>query len=417
MKILIISYHYPPCNAVAALRPKSFADNWSVNHDVKVITRKWEGNEKIPKDYLASNEGEVIKKYVHENLEEIYLPFKKRDVTTKEVAIGLIKGNLTIDFETNQFKEFGAELCTTWKPDIIFVTSPPINILKLGKELSDISKSKLVADFRDFENHYIFGGVKLSFKNTIISKSTIYHTHKWLNYCDLVTCVSEPFTEYFSKLNCKKVITVLNGFEKSLFDDLSTEKVFNSKFEISLIGTIYDEQDPSVILEGIKLFIENKQDVFINFIGTNKGLQINDQITAILPPSKLLITSRIPRKDALNYMKNASILFYVGWPGYKGMYSGKIFEYLGARKTILIAPSDNDVLDKLIEETKSGVSVNTSNEVALFLEEKYNEWKKTGTLEYHGIEDKIMSFSRENQAKLLEQELIKLIDFKESQNI
>lgn len=409
MKILIISYHYPPCNAIAGLRPKSFADNWSKNHEVKVITRRWKGTEQFPLDYLATDEGETEHLKIHENLEEIYLPFVKKTVKTSEVALGLIKGNLTIDFETNQFKAFGIELCNSWKPDVIFVTSPPINILKLGLELSKVTNSKLVADFRDFENDYLFGHRKMTVKEFLIHKSTLFHTLRILKKVDLITTASEPFSRYFVSKKMK-AITIKNGFESGLFELFKNREKITTKFNLTLTGALYNGQNISLILKGLSDFTKDKKDVVINFIGSATNESIKEQIKLAIPKQNLNLTDRIPRSEALAYTKISHILFYVGWKGYKGMYSGKIFEYLGARKTILIAPSDEDVLEKLMIETNAGITADTANEVALFLEEKYKEWKITGEVQYHGIEDEINFYSRENQANLLELELKKLFD-------
>lgn len=87
----------------------------------------------------------------------------------------------------------------------------------------------------------------------------------------------------------------------------------------------------------------------------------------------------------------------MGWPGYKGMYSGKIFEYLGLKKNIIIAPGDNDVIDNLIQKTKSGISANSKEEITSYILSKYNEWKTNPQIKYDGVNTE--QYSRENQNK------------------
>ena len=87
-----------------------------------------------------------------------------------------------------------------------------------------------------------------------------------------------------------------------------------------------------------------------------------------------------------------------GWKGWKGIYSGKIFEYLGAKKNILIAPNDGDVLEKLINYTNSGKLANTPQEMTAILSNWYSQWKRH-EIEYHGIDKRINEFTRESQAE------------------
>ena len=89
----------------------------------------------------------------------------------------------------------------------------------------------------------------------------------------------------------------------------------------------------------------------------------------------LAITHRVDRRDALKLLKSANVLIYPVCVGYRGIYSGKMFEYLASGNNILIAPGDNDVLDDLLKETRAGISKNSREEVTLQLQQWYDEWK------------------------------------------
>lgn len=60
-------------------------------------------------------------------------------------------------------------------------------------------------------------------------------------------------------------------------------------------------------------------------------------INAAIPAANLLITNRIDRLEALSMSARSYVLYYIGWKGYRGIYSGKIFEYLGLQRNILLA--------------------------------------------------------------------------------
>jgi hypothetical protein len=97
------------------------------------------------------------------------------------------------------------------------------------------------------------------------------------------------------------------------------------------------------------------------------------------------------------------------------MYSGKIFEYLGSFNNILIAPSDQDVIQQLLNETQAGTCKETSEDVCEQLEQWYSEWKQYGKVLYKGNAEKINNYSREMQAGLLEKTMIGLRDAKQKE--
>jgi hypothetical protein len=119
---------------------------------------------------------------------------------------------------------------------------------------------------------------------------------------------------------------------------------------------------------GFKEFITQNPDVLIQFVGTTgSGNKISDKIKAAIPAANLLLTNPKLRLEALSMTARSHVLYYIGWKGYRGIYSGKIFEYLGLQRNILLAPSDNDVNAALIDETKSGKVADTIEEMVAVL--------------------------------------------------
>jgi hypothetical protein len=261
-----------------------------------------------------------------------------------------------------------------------------------------------LVDFRDYININLLNpAIKFGF----LSKQVISMQQKWITHyaknIDLVTTASESISEKFAHVHrCKNVTTIYNGFEADLFDSIE-ETAQNNLFNVSLIGTLYSYQDINFMLEGLFKFFKqnsNSNDIMINFIGVDYYPLVSKQISDGLAEhtDKFKITSRIQRSKAISIMKNSTILFYVGWKGWKGIYSGKIFEYLGAKKNILIAPNDSDVLEKLVNYTRSGKLANTPEEMATILNNWYDQWKKN-EIKYHGVDERINEFTRESQAK------------------
>ena len=101
--------------------------------------------------------------------------------------------------------------------------------------------------------------------------------------------------------------------------------------------------------------------------------------------SLLLITTPFPR-DVVHP-------FYA-----KGMYPGKVFEYFGARRPILCVPGDDGILDDLIRTTRTGVSCETPEGVAIFLADAFAQWQKRGRVDYEPDERAVAEYSRAVQS-------------------
>ncbi|WP_294671976.1 hypothetical protein [uncultured Fluviicola sp.] len=407
MKILILSYYYPPCVGIAPNRPAAFAQNFSRENEVKVITRHWTGTENQWTDYLISNPSPKQTEKVHENLEIIRLPYREKLRKNNAVRTlwDVLSGKADSEIDSVQFFSEASELVNYWKPDVLLVSSPPLNIVTLAAKLSAIHEIPFVADFRDFENHIILNTQKTTdLKERILFHFKSKHIVKKLRHSSGVTAVNREIIEYFKKQIRKPAELIFNGFEQNLFEQfIPVEALKLELFTISIIGTVYQNQDLGIFLEAFQKVLQTIPDAKIRFqfIGTNSIPEMGARIREALPADKILLTDRIPRQEAIRYMEQSHLLWQPEMKGYTGMYTGKIFEYLGAKRTILVAPSLGDVLDKLLEETQAGKSFHSNEEIAAYILQKYTEWEETGSTRYEGNEESISFYSREKQSERL----------------
>ena len=72
------------------------------------------------------------------------------------------------------------------------------------------------------------------------------------------------------------------------------------------------------------------------------------------------IHGQVSHEDALKRQKKSQLLLLLNWndPKEKGVFTGKIFEYLSAQRPIIALGGYGGVVKELLEQTKAGVSLN-----------------------------------------------------------
>lgn len=421
-KILIIAHFYEPCNVIASHRPKSWAKSLlNAGFEPVVVTRHWTGKEQKWDELLAENTSESIET-MRDGVRVISLPFRKNGfhkLSTSKLAkklkivrfgiewLASALGRIEIDRDVNQnYFEPVKQLMQKEAFELIIVTCNPYNGALLAARLSQSTGVPWIADFRDLwdvsaqkttdSSVSLADKIRFMFYNKAMFKAlkTAHH---------IVVC-SEAFVPFFEKhLPNSQTTIIKNGFESNLFDDYPDTSPSNDAFTILCAGTLYLQQDKQTFADGVKAFLEEVPDARLRiiFMGIKVNPVVCAEIESLFPPAILETTEFVDRKTALKALKNAHVLFYPVWKGYYGIYSGKLFEYLGARKNILIAPNDHGTLEELLIETNAGAYPSSAIECKEQLFRWYTEWESKGSLSYQGNEDAIQRYTREAQGELV----------------
>ena len=271
----------------------------------------------------------------------------------------------------------------------------------------------MVVDFRDLWNNRLLSSeYRPRLNERVIDFFHEWYLSRWIAGASFVTSVTEPINEEVRRIRPGiRTVTITNGFETKLFEAMAGEEHEpNEKFTFSIIGTLFPDHDLSVLADGMDLFLAGKDlsTIQLNLIGTAGIPEIRDFFERRFPVECTSLTERIPREQALDVMNRSDVLFHAGWRNYRGIASGKVFEYMGARKNVLIAPGDKDIMEELVTSTGVGKVANSPEEFAQAMNEWYEEWGRNGRLKWHGDMSKIMNYSRENQARILAEEILKI---------
>jgi glycosyltransferase involved in cell wall biosynthesis len=422
-KALIISYYFPPHNGVPGWRAHSWFQHFhKSNIHPTIITRHWSGNENSWDDSIKESNKEMITDktdhgtvfylpYQHSFLKKVSdLPLFKISILSKIYYFALLlTGRLAIEIDAYySFKKFLKNYLKDHAFDMVIVTAPPHNMVRLGYYLKRKYKIPLVVDFRDlWDNDELKDDYKPIFTHRLRNAITKIYMKRWLRNVDAVSCVSESIAQKINLITRKKAVEITNGFEAELFIN-KKEKKESPFFTISYIGTIYPQLDLSVMINGLNKFISvvGTQKVKLNFIGTEAIGTVAEQIKKNIPKECLVIGPRISKEEAIDYTLNSDVLLHAAFKSYKGIYTGKLFYYLGSKRNILIAPGDNDVIDALIKKTNAGKIANAADEFYTILIQWFTEWRDTGTVSYKGNHEVVNKYTRENQAMIFAEHIL-----------
>lgn len=260
--------------------------------------------------------------------------------------------------------------------DVIITTGPPHSLHLIGLHLKKKLNIKWISDFRDpwTEIDY-FHQMPL---NTKAKKKHHQLEREVLRNSDSVIVVGNTMRDKYLK-ETEKVVTISNGFDTSENKEGSHLDVF---FSITHVGMMNADRNPSVLWKILKeICYENskfKNNLKIRLIG-----KISKEVTHDLntfDSGIIEVVDYVSYAEVRKYQLETQVLLLCinNVPSARGIITGKIFEYLQAKRPILaIGPEDGDAAE-ILKNTNSGSIFGFENEQKLkqHILELYKEYEK-----------------------------------------
>ncbi len=241
------------------------------------------------------------------------------------------------------------------KFDAILASYPPIEAFEVGLALSEQAGLPLFADFRD-------GLLFEPLEQQRLAVSSVRRYYEQIEKCimgraRLVTTVSDPLTVNFRhRYPGVSVQTIPNGFDPAEKRGGSTDRNYfiGPNFHLLHTGRLSaSRQGGSLecLLQALDDLSNEK--VCLHLVG-----QLTSQELAKCKPwvkrGLVVIWGAVPRPQALAMQQQADALLVLVPPEQKSVATGKIFEYLMARKPILALAAGSEA-GSIVEKTQSGI--------------------------------------------------------------
>jgi len=396
-RVLIVSFYYPPISSIASNRIYSFVKYLNKDiFDIDVVTVK--SKEAI--DYKIFDNVSIYR--ISKNPLDYYL-----DSSSKNIFIRKLKALYNILIKNIFFKLWQVKsikvilkLNKQKNYDIILSSYAPkeshLIALKIKSKYTNI---KWIADMRDEMSLNPFISAKEKKSLQIIEQNIFKH-------CDAITTVSKPILDDFKKLsnNTKNILfrEIRNGYDF----DINYKSIKNEKFIISYVGSFYGKIKADNFFKALYQFMNKYKvnDIEVRVVGNNNALIIPKELNKYVKKIGL-----VSHEKALEYMQISDALLLVHPDiGRKGVYTGKLFEYLAMQKIIIATIQKDSVAAELIKKANAGFIANYSNidEIVEILYKSYSLWKNNKKLDFNL--EIIKKHHRKEQVNRLEQ-LIKEI--------
>jgi glycosyltransferase involved in cell wall biosynthesis len=428
-KVLIITYYWPPSGGAGVQRWLKFVKylrEFGVEPIVLTVDNDY-ASYPITDSSLFEEIPEGIKVFYTKSKEpfSIYKSLSgKKDIPhsgfANEIKVSLlqkimrfIRGNLFIPDARKGWNKFAykkaKQLILEHNITTIITTSPPHSTQLIGSKLKDDLKIKWVADLRDpWTDIYYY---KQLYHTAFAKKIDSSYEKKVLTQADKIIVVSKIIKDQFLNkipdIDNTKFSVIPNGFDELDFDDLG--KYEKSNFMITYTGTISNEYHIESFLNAIKRLTKeiNENQIILRFVGVvsdNYKNFIHDIGLSEITEYK----GYVEHKKSVEYLQQSTVLF-LAIPDVKnngGILTGKLFEYLGAKKPIIGIGPVNGEAAMIIKECGAGkmFDYNDENNIYAYLLNLFQKWNSGENINIKNEQVKIYT------RKHLTKELSSLMD-------
>ena len=248
--------------------------------------------------------------------------------------------------------------------DAVVTTGPPHSVHLIGMELKRKLGVKWIADFRDpWTSIDYFHSLPLTQSSLEKHKNL---EKKVLQEADRIIVVGDQMKEEFDAKS-DQVTVIPNGYD-SYKEDNGVE--LDPEFSLTYAGLMNADRNPESLWKALgRLASKNpdfKKDIKIRIVGSCSQ-EVTASIDANGLAGNLEDLGYQDHQRVARYQRSAQVLLLAlnDVPFSKGIVTGKIFEYLQARRPVLaIGPTDGD-LAAILAKTRSGVIFDFKDDVGM----------------------------------------------------
>ena len=371
MKLLLVSFWFPPTNAIGAVRVGKFAKHLhQAGHDVRVLAGPELDNLTLPLELPA----ELVLRPTNAKASGAPPPQTSPALRLlrQVCAFGAISGasrlEMTLKRQYRALRHIpdkrngwlrpatatGRRLLKTWRPDLIIASAPPFTGLLVARNLAREFAIPWIAELRDpwADNPYGTDGTDDPAWRCCLDRIMEKRT---LRSAAAIVTVSPPVTLELRQRYRQPVATILNGYSQEDQVELSP-RPGSDQLAIVYTGTIYAGlRDPSPLFAAIARLGERRNGVNVIFHGPTDG-EVRHLAKRHGVQDRVFVEPKLDYRELLEQQAAADVLLLLqrNHASDEGNIPAKFFEYLAARRPILLLGCETGFVAGMVRERQAG---------------------------------------------------------------
>lgn len=423
-KVLVVAFEFPPTGGIGAVRIGKFAKylpEFGWEPMVLTADRPEAAPQTLPVETDGANvfraESFILSSVVYDGLggEEHLSPYSTpkgaRWRRLAHRALKLLKPIYTLPVLERLVADpigwyyygtkLGQQILRSSHVDVIFSSSNPPTAHFIAAHLHRKTGIPWVAEFRDlWVDPYNARSRAYEFVERQLEKTV-------LRGAALLVAASEPHARLLEAFHHKQTAVIHNGFDD---EDYRERVPLLPKFTVTYTGNIYPgKRDPSVLFQAISAMKREGQvspdDFEVRLLGGKTLENLRATANRLDLGDMVKICGRVPFRESIRHQQESTALLLLEWddPRAAGVYSGKVFEYLGAGRPIIAIGYRHSVIGRLLRETGTGVLVDDVETAKQVLSQWLVEWRERGRIVsgWQPKDNAIRAYTRREQTERL----------------
>ncbi|MCR4440250.1 MAG: glycosyltransferase [bacterium] len=263
----------------------------------------------------------------------------------------------------------------------IYSSAPPYTCHLIGLCLKLVTRLPWVADFRDSWVGWLSAAQRPPLPRAV----DCFLEHQALARADAILAVSRGVADDLAsrhpKLYEQRWRILPNGYDGADYEGLTPHPRPN-RLVITYTGSLYGHRNPEALLRAVKLLIAERPAVrdrlLLRFVGRTGGF-IEEMLRDPGLAGLVEVVPYVPHAESLRFLLSSDILLLIidDAPANKGILTGKLYEYIGARKPILALAPEGEAA-ALIRRLRVGsvVAPNDVQAIKQALVHAYQMWQE-----------------------------------------
>jgi glycosyltransferase involved in cell wall biosynthesis len=380
MKVLLVSFYFPPAGGAGVQRPLKFAAELArAGVEVHILAPDdphWLHRDEglaVP-DNVSVHRARYVGPRGRQPAEELY---RLRGIRRLARRLALTPRRLLLPDENVSWAATAIpsalRIIRSEKIDIVITTSPPSSVHLVGAAVRRMTGVRWAADLRDSivakpDRRFERLAVRVKEQGNVLVARLV------ARLADAIVAVTGTIAEEMRRLNARGPIsTIPNGCDFDDFEGLEHHP--SERFRITHTGSFFGARTARPFLDALS---RSDPRIVARFVGDFRATEREwaEQLDLV---GRIELHGYVSRRRSLELQRDSEALLLLlpdAGERNKDVPSGKIYEYLAAERPILAAVPCDGKAAELIEATKSGtvVQADDTDALAAELNRMFEQW-------------------------------------------